>query len=88
MEKQSKTTAATNSIVTQGNYLMFNAKTEAAKLKADKITFEQVGNELDYRKNAGISSPEPGKICCGWDDDLCEYTTAELEATESAWDNA
>ena len=66
---------------------MFNAQTEARQLKDDGVTYAQIGKELEYRDNAQISNPEPGNLSCGWDDDLCLYSTAELEEIEAAWND-
>ena len=68
-------------------HLIFNAKTEAKQLMDVGITNAQVGKELDYRDNAQISSPEPDSLTCGWGDDLCMYSTAELEEIEAVWNS-
>ena len=68
-------------------HLMFNAQTEVNYLKDAGIAYAQIGDELEYRENAQISGPEPSKLSCGWDDDLCLYSTAELEEIEAAWNN-
>ena len=68
--------------------LIFDANADAAHLKNNGVTFEQIGEELEYRGNANITEPEPDCHTCGWDDALCEYSTAELEEIMSAWDNS
>ena len=45
------------------------------------ITLEQVSEELNYRDRNGIESGREG-----WDDDLIDYSTGELERVEGLWE--
>lgn len=65
--------------------VQFDAQSEAKHLQSNGVTIKQIDEELEYRNNANIDEPEPGCHTCGWDDDLCKYTTAELERIQTAW---
>lgn len=49
-------------------------------IEAGRISLKQIQDELDYREMACV---EDGMA--GWDDDLVEYTTAELQEIEGVF---
>jgi len=46
-----------------------------------RIPLEEMEEELEYREQAGIDGPgcaNSGTFTCGWNDNLCQYSTEEL----------
>ena len=51
-------------------------------LKNMCVTLKRIKEELDYRDRVGMDSDENK---CGWDDDLYQFSTKELEDIETIW---